>query len=68
MNRESEPDRAEDDLPPFNWRRTLVLLLVAWGAGSLMVWNTSPELSWPLIAVGGFFVGIVAVGLWVRIF
>ncbi len=68
MNDENEPERSEDDLPPFCWRRTLALLLVAWGVGGLMVWNSAPELPWPLTAGIAFFLGVIVVGWWVRIF
>ena len=68
MNSEYEPNGAEEDLPPFSWRRTCLLLLVAWAVGSFLTWKTAPHLPWPLIGLVGLIGGVVIVGLTLRIF
>jgi hypothetical protein len=68
VNVEKKTASSRDSLPPFNWRRTLLLLAVSWLVGTLWMFYIAPEQAWWANVLIGLVVGVLTVGVFVRIF
>ena len=68
MDKSDQSQSQDDSQPPFSWRRTVPLLAVAWAIGAVPIYLKEPGAPlWVPLVIGGI-VGVIVVGMTVRIF